>query len=377
MGYELSTCFRGSGLVFKKLTQKFEASRICATRYGFDLKVQMQLSDEFAISHISGEFAKDIGLDILEPAESGGLNHAERAAIATGAHRVSKATEEASTMSEEPDATAMLSVADLFKVFLAGPRPYKSVIVSTIVNYGVDASMSHQCALMALGPPYNVFLFYEPYGLYAKFGKSYKHCFRDILGIFTRLDNFRHYSVGMYHDYFMKGSQGIQGMMIDQARENRQVFAAEYNRIKRLMGATGTPWKYENDEYDKTFEGSTLMEMASDHPEVIEAAAILYRNNSAKICVSIFLVESARLMHALSEVDQFGPAHVPNYMSRWYQNFSTRATAKLLTELSVLVGSLYPKIRQEIFAAFRNPRNSASDICRLLTSSQPARSNTP
>ena len=364
MGYELSTCFRGSGLVFKKLTQKFEDSRVCATRYGFDLRVQMRLSETFAISYISGEFAEDIGLDILEPAESGGLNRAEIASVAEGANRISNAL--------MPDATAMLSVADLFKVFLAGPRPYKSVIVSTIVNYGVDASMSHQCALMALGPPYNVFLFYEPYGLYAKFGKSYKHCFRDLLGIFTSLDDFSHYSVDMYHDYFMGGSQGIQGIMIDQARENQQIFAAEYNRIKNLMGADGIPWKYENDDYDKTFEGSTLMEKASDHPEVIESAAILYRNNSAKICVSIFLVESARLMHALSE-----GVHISNYLSQWYQKFSTRATAKLLIELTAIVGSLYPKIRREIFAAFRNPRNSATDICRALTSSRPARSNTP
>jgi hypothetical protein len=364
MGYELSTCFRGSGLVFKKLTQKFEDSRICATRYSFDLKVQLQLSEKFAVSHISGEFVEDISLDILEPEESGGLSRAE---IRT----ISDAT---ATLS---DATAMLSVADLFKLFLAGPRPYKSVIVSTIVNYGVDASMSHQCALIALGPPYNVFLFYEPYGLYEKFGKSYKHCFQNILGIFTRLDDFGHYSVSMYHDYFMGGSQGIQSMMIDQARENRHIFIEEYNRIKHLMGAAGTPWKYENDDYDKTFEGSTLMEMASDHPEVIEDAAILYRNNSAKICVSIFLVESARLMHALSEVDKFGPSHVSNYMTQWYQNFSTAATAKLLTELAVLVGALYKNTRREIFAAFRNPNNSATDICRELTSSQTSRPNPP
>ena len=353
MGYEFSTCFRGSDLVFKKIVEKFGHDQICASRHAFTLNVQLKVSSKFELAEIYHTGDLELG-----DADYANLATADIDTITVAAKDISDSGE---------SVVAMLSIADLLNSSLAGAHPYKSVILPSIVNYGVDASMSHQCALMAFGAPYRSFLFYEPYGLYEKFGKSYKHCFRKLLEVFTRLDSFKHYHIGMYHDYFRLGP-GIQSMMIDQARENRAKFSVEYNRIKGLMGEADIPWKYENDDYDKTFEGSTLMSMASDKPEFIEDAAVLYRNNSAKICVSIFLVESARIMYALSQINEFGPDHVHQYISEWYQNFSKRATARLLKELFVLIGSLYPKTRYEIFEAFRNPNNDASDICQILTS---------
>lgn len=355
MGYEFSTCFGGSALVFKKIVNKFEKSHTCAARYGFELFIQLEKQpDLFRLDDIHYRFLNvdnnPVLSDVLEPR---GLTVQEMRAIEDKTSEISDRSE---------SILAMQSIADLFKLYLVS-NLYKSVIVSTIVNYGVDATMSHQCSIVALGHPHNVLLFYEPYGLYAKFGIPYKHCLVRLLSIFTEsVEGLSQYRCTGYHEYFML-RQGIQGMMIDQGRMNRDIFLSEYNRIKGIMGAS-EPWKYENDEYDSTFAVSTLMSKVSNSPRFVEDAAVLYGQHSAKTCVSIFLVESARLLHELSTGSDLGSIRLN--LRRWYGTFSSNATSMLLSELVIMIGALYAN-RKEIFAAFRNPANSASDICKYLT----------
>lgn len=366
IGYEFSTCFRGSELVFKKIIEVFGGRKACASRYGFDIQVQLKLVDGFELDEISYRFlSKDnntILEEVLEPEDSGGLNARER-------DHIIKKTREIHDSDEA--CMAMLSVADLFKVFLNGNQ-YKSVIVPSVINYGLDATMSHQCAFMAIGRPHNVLLFYEPYGLYLKKKKSYKHCFEKLCGVFiSGVEALNTYKVHTYHDYFMPGKSGLQGMMIDQGRVNKAKFLLQYNKIKERMGSASETWKYENDDYDYTFEGSTLMSKVSNNPDFIEDAAILYRNHSAKICVSIFLVESARLIYILDSGGMYsgnpGLVHIKAALGEWYAGFATDATSRLLSELTLLIGSMYPNHREEIFTIFRNVGNSARDICEALT----------
>lgn len=362
MGYEFSTCFKGSELIFRKLAKHFEPLKSCATRYGFEITVDLNIEkDKFQIKSVGSKFLTQYNnsllVDILELEESGGLTAAERRNI------VKKSQEMIPNCSEDTELT-MLAMADLFKLFLK-PKSYKSVIVSAIVNYGKDMNMSHQCAFMALGHPHNTFMFYEPYGLYKKYGVDYKKCFADIFSVYQTMPDFSDWDYKTYHDYF-GFEKGLQGMMLDQGKLNKEDFMRRYKDIKKRMGASGEKWRYENDESDDTFAVSTLMSKVSNKSEFIREAAILYRDYSAKICVSIFLVESARLMLYLAKSpDSYDSLKYD--LSSWYSNFGSEATSKILIELYQIIDLIYPdEISEYVYKVFSDVENNPEDICRKL-----------
>lgn len=367
MGYEFSTCFRGSDLLFRKIVKHWEPDKVCATKYTFELRVDMQQNDngEFELVDVYYKFLnkvndKRVG-ETLEPANSGGLTESEINTLDTVCESELPNCGDETKMS-------MRCLADLIKIYLCSESRtnYKTVIVSVIINYNPGESMSHQCSFVALGGKHKKLLFYEPYGLYQKYGKSYKKCFNQVFEVLLKLPFLKSWDYSTYHKYFVF-PKGLQGMMLDQGKINKVRFLRDYHEIKDKMGATKESWEYENNDADFTMPASTLMTKTGDRPEFIRESAILYRNHSAKTCVSIFLVESARLIYYLNQDDDYEV--LKNNLTDWYSTYSKYASSRVLNELYQIIDLIYPSsIRDLIYDTFLDVKNTPEKICEILTS---------
>lgn len=365
MGYEFSTCSAGSEILFKKIVQTFgESTQTGATRYGFEIFVDLNRESEvFVLKNVYYRFLRQdnnpLLQNVIEPAPTG-LTQEEKDILTTSVDEI---------LPDGGDNTylSMLSLADMFKVYLFGNK-YKMVVLSTIMSYGRDITMSHQCGIMALGEPHNMFLFYEPYGMYNKYGASYKQCYVKLMSVFMKLPIFSKYKYSTYHDYFGL-SKGIQKMMLEYGHVHEKEYLDRFRVLKKELVDDGSApsgkWKYEGDKDDKTFSICDLMDYASGEPKFIAKSAALYFEYNAKTCVSIFLVETTKLLIFASNTNT--KEYISSQLATWYKDFSDKAPSVLLTKLGILFEQLYPEdIKKEIFDAFANVKNDARDICKIL-----------
>jgi hypothetical protein len=365
MGYEFSTCSAGSEILFKKIVQAFgEPTQTGATRYGFDIFIDLNIdNNKFTLENVYYKFLRRDNNPILQYT-------LENAPI--GLTIEEKDILNNSIYENLPDSNtdiyiAMLSLADMFKVYLSSDK-YKMVMLSTIISYGRDITMSHQCGILALGAPHNMFLFYEPYGMYEKYGLSYKSCLDKLMSVFMELPIFSKYKYSTYHDYFGL-PKGIQKLMLEYGDANEKEYLEKFKIIKKELVDKGLApigkWQYEDNKNDKTFSVCNLMDYASSKPEFISKSAALYFKYNAKTCVSIFLVETAKLFIIASEKNT--KENISYQLKSWYKDFNNNAPSVLLIKLGTLFEKLYPAdIKKEIFDTFANVENNASDICKIL-----------
>jgi hypothetical protein len=365
MGYEFSTCSAGSEILFKKIIQTFgESSQTGATRYGFEIFVDLNIEEEvFVLKNVYYQFLRQTNnyllQNVIEP-EPTGLTQEEKDILTAAVDEILPEGDESAYLS-------MLSLADMFKVYLADNK-YKMVVLSTIMSYGRDITMSHQCGIIALGAPHNMFLFYEPYGMYEKYSKSYKQCYVKLMSVFMKLPIFSKYKYATYHDYFGL-PKGIQKMMLEYGKEHEKEYLDRFKVLKKELVDDGSApsgkWKYEEDKEDKTFSICDLMDYASTEPKFIAKSAALYFEYNAKTCVSIFLVETAKILILASKTNT--KEYISSQLANWYRDFSDKASSVLLTKLGILFKHLYPEeTKKEIFDAFANVENDARDICKIL-----------
>lgn len=368
MGFELSTCSAGSETLLKKIIQRFGVNgRIGASRYGYELFVDLSENSstgQFDMKNIYFRFLRQVNNsimeDILEKESNGGLSEKDKRVISEELEKTSCSFQ---------SKLAMFSAADVFKYFVIKSQ-YKMAVLSTIVSYGRDISMSHQCAIMVLGSPHNMFLFYEPYGMYNKYGFAYKEIFGKILGIFKNMEDFKSYGYATYHDYFGI-NKGIQNLMLDYGKAHEEDFLTRYNAIKQKLVESGVvdggKWKYEGDDTDKTFAICTLMDYATDYPPVLRESAELYYEYSAKTCVSIFMAELTKLL-MLVKSDNTRDS-ISQALNTWYEQFQDKTTSILLNKLDHLMRLLYDeKLKNKIYGVFENIENSPAEICEFLIS---------
>jgi len=368
MGYEFSTCSAGSEVLLKKIIQKYgEDGNSGATRYGYEIFVDLKenaSTQQFDVKDIYSRFLRQLNnstlSDILEPESSGGLSAEDKNVILEGLVK---------TPCSANSRLALFSVADIFKCYLADNK-YKSVVLSTIVSYGRNVNMSHQCGIMALGAPHNMFLFYEPYGMYNKYGFNYKDCFGSMFEIIGRMKTFESYKYATYHDYFGV-PKGIQNLMLDFGASRQADFDPRYEAIKKKAiekcGVSSGKWTYENDPLDKTFALCTLMDHAAHCPSILKESAELYYEYSAKTCVTIFLVETAKLMMLLkthSDKDSISTA-----LTSWYAQYQDKTPSAIMNKLDHLMRLLYDEnTKKSIYEVFEDVTKTPSDICEFLIS---------
>lgn len=362
MGYEWSTCSRGSEALFRKIVQKYgEPNKIAATRYGFELFVYFEKDTEssktFRLDNVGSSFLRDDDSSLLSQVIEDDSDYApiKEYCSKNGFHYLSLA-----------------SVVDLFDVFVLSGI-YQSVVVSLIISYGADVKMLHQAGLICLGSPHNKILLYEPYGMYKKFGAEYITPVRSIIAEILKIHKFSEFTFDTYHSYFSI-PKGIQNLMLEYNERNREKFLPKYKEIKcRLLGsseekvsshvnAVDEIWDHENDEVDKAFEVVTLMKKADGTQEVNNAARLYYQY-SAKTCVSIFLVEMTNFMIFIKSGNTL--SHIQISLSSWYREFVNEPTPAILDKLYDLIVEMYGDKSEQIFEQFSEL--SSKKICENLT----------
>jgi hypothetical protein len=365
MGYEFSTCSAGSEILFKKIVQTFgESTQTGAARHGFAIFVDLNVESKvFILKNVYYKFLRRTNNPLIQnvigPATKG-LTQEEKDILAASVGKILPNSGLNAYISIE-------SLADMFKIYLFENK-YKMVLVSTIMSYGINIMMSHQCGIIALGAPHNMFLFYEPYGMYKKYGVSYKQCYAKLMSVFIKLPIFSHYGYSTYHEYFGL-PKGIQKMMLEYGDAHEKKYLDRFKILKKELVDNGSApsgkWKYEDDKDDKTFSICTLMDYASGEPKFIARAATLYYEYNAKTCVSIFLVELSKLLIIASKINT--KEYISTQLAEWYQDFSDKSPSVLLTKLGIVFKNLYSKhIQKKISDIFANLENDASDLCKKL-----------
>lgn len=369
IGYELSTCSRASEIIFKKIIQTMgEKNSIAATRYGFEINLYLKENDKtkkFDIQAIVSQFLRQTNnpmLDDILESGSRGLSQKDK-------DNIKKEVDERCD-GKSQTLRAVLSIADLFKFYLANPdSKYKSVIISTVIDYGRGDNMAHQCGIIALGEPHNVFLFYEPYGMYEKYSFKYDYCVTQFLSIFQIVDPFHKYTCETYHGY-IGAKKGIQSFMLEYGAAHKEDFLKKYEIIKKKAVKSGLvpsgKWKYEGDDTDKTFSLCTLMNYTSYIPEILKESSELYAEYSAKTCVSIFLVEVFKILIIIEKNNT--KEYLSQEIKKWYSNFEDKSPSVLMSKLEHIFSFLYGSAKKEIYDLFSDINKNSYEICSILTS---------
>ncbi len=134
------------------------------------------------------------------------------------------------------------AVAALVKAY-NGREKYSFVPV--VIDYGRSSNMVHQTALI-VDHRRKTFMFYEPYGAYEKYGKSYRECIRKFFAIYTGVGLFLNGSPidssngekdeksVIYHDLFGQ-SQGIQAIIMEKNNLYVDEFNAAYKKTLETL----------------------------------------------------------------------------------------------------------------------------------------------
>lgn len=168
------------------------------------------------------------------------------------------------------------AIASLIKSY-SGREKYSFVPI--IIDYGRVSNMVHQTALI-VDHERQTFIFYEPYGAYEKYGKSYRNCMQRFFTIFNDCGLFSIKGIEksvIYHDLFNQ-TKGIQSIIL----EKNNLYADEFNA-----------------SYQKT-----LVKLSANFPEYGLAArksAIGDKDKNIKILDLMFHVERLGDIHMTNE----------------------------------------------------------------------------
>jgi hypothetical protein len=129
-------------------------------------------------------------------------------------------------------------------------------------------------------------LFYEPYGTYKKYDKSYQ---KVVLNAISPDYIKKNYNITTFHSYFCLS--GIQSKVLQFNNTQCNFFALEYELL--------TKKKYTPDKYDNTIQSNSVVASVNsgsicgeyDYDEATNTALRMFYQYSSKLCVSIAMLE--------------------------------------------------------------------------------------
>jgi hypothetical protein len=195
-------------------------------------------------------------------------------------------------------------LADLIET-AAGP-----VVLYLTIDYGIDTNLVHQCAII-IDRKAGLFIAYEPYGTYAKYGMDYASALADMASIY------KVYGLKFvtFHQHLQRPI-GLQQIILDANNARAAVFE---QRVQALVGAAAANAPLQRAitnilvakrpiyTTDKTARILDIMEVvakalsasvpnggteATSPPTALyQMALALYAEFNSKTCVSITIIE--------------------------------------------------------------------------------------
>ena len=329
IAFLLSSCIRFSHKFYKHTIKKHEKNKIVGTLHNFDLCIRFNKFEEgdksdFSVRDTDFYFydihpgdTKGIFSEWLQMKNNKFLSESEIRSVWD--KLVSK-----NINLNAYQFIPILTIATLIKMY---KNIYKYLFVPVIINYGVEGNnIRHQSALIIDFS--GKILFYEPYGRYSKFNKSYAKCLTNLFSIYESFIGDAT-TTDTYHNYIYSPNPnncGIQNFIFSRNNDELSTFSNKYNKLvddmHKLVNTYDIKNTYMNDllsdiknnlivdlekNNDKTliivYILSKLSNVDLDSPdlqnigfldqfkEIYNNALCMYYNYNSQTCVTITIYE--------------------------------------------------------------------------------------
>lgn len=254
LAYLLSTCHKLSSAMFTTMIKQYENSKTLATRHYYTLHINLYENlhpDNFYVRDVYCKFSdsKDaILIEALQYHNHQVLNEEEMKLIY-------KNLMDSNIKLDAYQIVSIYCIATLIKLYRN--QGFKYICIPVVINYGRDSHLLHQTALIIDISDYNCkMIYYEPYGNYSKYGKSYKNAVKTLLNCFNGFECFVNgVNYTTYHDIFGRYKKGIQQMMIEKNNGNSTIFQAKLNKVLDELKEL-----FPNIDFKKTYDKSNAVD---------------------------------------------------------------------------------------------------------------------
>jgi hypothetical protein len=229
--YLLSSCHELTDEVMKLMIDQHVDSKTVSTRHYFNLFINLkepESTGQFAIKDLYCKFANSDDAIILEALQYHNNTLISQNEMST----IHKNLVNSDIILTYYQLVSIFSIATLIKMY-NGISKY--LFIPIIIDYGRNKKLVHQTALIIdMSQNQLKFIYYEPYGLYEKYGKSYEKCIGQLFNCFN---NFNGNSITYitYHDMFDMSDMGIQKIILDTNNSNVDVFNIEMTSLIELF----------------------------------------------------------------------------------------------------------------------------------------------
>ena len=308
VSYLLCSCHKFSESVFAKFIKQYEKNKTVATRHFFTLFINMKepknKPDQFNIDNVKFKFEFDsnnISTKTLQKHNMDILTFNEIKTVRDNINNMG-------INLLDYDLIAILQIAALIKIYKN--NGFKYIFIPVVINYGRYSHLLHQTVLII--DCRGMFIYYEPYGVYTKYNKSYKQCICELFMSMNVMFDKPVKSVS-YHDLFNNGKEGIQNIILKINNERDYLFAHEYdtlfnkitNRYPLIMlnkyGKLNTPDDERSDKTEQIMDMMSKVDETEVNKDLHEETLKLYQQYNSKTCVTITLVEMDLFFDTISK----------------------------------------------------------------------------
>lgn len=317
LAFLLCTCHKFNDAFMTAMTKMYENSKTVATRHYFTFYITLREptnKDKFAVKDSHFKFADSDDIILSEALQ---LHNNDM--LSWEMVKIYENLQKQGISLDIYKIVSVYTIAALIKYYKdAG---FKYIFIPVVINYGRSDTLLHQAALIIDFT--GKFLFYEPYGKYTKFGKSYAEAVCEFFHIFDDCELFNtsnpiqcmtyHQFLGL--DTHLNG--GIQHILLERNNARSAIFDKEYNQTLSELKDAFPNYEIEpqyttseQDTQDHTFKILDLLfnidEMAIDkkaantpsdvekkktYERLLHKVLEHYCCYNSKTCVTITLVE--------------------------------------------------------------------------------------
>jgi hypothetical protein len=326
IAYLLSTCNKFSNSFMSNMIRQYEETKTVACRHHFSFHIILHEKID-SKTNLSAFEVKSTSFDFLNRKSLSQIIQKHNNDILTDNEMKQIYYLYKKKLIDTSDMTGVYAVASLLKLY---QNQYKNIFISVILDYGRDHKSVHQCAIIV--DTNGILMFYEPYGKYQKYNKSYAKCVKDFLTVFTpvlgpKFFNANELNYKTFHQHIQISDNGIQQIILNANNSNKAAFDIEYKKLVHEIN-TEFPNCYINtllDQNDYTKEVVDLLHGMDRHSidnkkdkykELLNKVLHCYYKYNSKTCVSITIVE-------LNEYFKLVQSKIPiSNMKNYYSRFT-------------------------------------------------------
>jgi hypothetical protein len=379
LAYLLSTCHKFNEVFTNNILNQFKLHNhdsSVAYRQFFSLYITLKENnsdEQFEVSDIDFSFVKNkqISTEILQ-CSNATLNNADIQHIQQCLLKLN-----INDNINGHQMISMCSVATLIKLYSS---LYSYIYIPVTLDYGRGDNFVHQTSLII--DCSGTIMYYEPYGLYKKYNKSYVKCIRSLFGSLNKvLHDYRRYNIkpvisDTYHSIYNL-NEGIQNIIIKKNNSHVVEFNTKYNEVLTKIKVYFPKYYHiikEKVEEEVSFDDKTLpiltlmsqlnnMHVNDDkitiYNQIYKTVMEIYCSLNSKTCVSITLIEMDKLFKIKKT------QNVSNELKILYETFNIDYPNK------ILMGYLYSlldvfKNKQSLLNII-NSQTRPTKICKLIT----------